>query len=295
MTPLEPIQLSLWGDDPAPAPRSEVPTSAAPTDGRSAAVPLDVAGHHEPSVCTLPCFRHPLADREIRLGKAIIAYEFKRAHRRSIGMVVGPEGLSVRAPRWVSVADVEAALRSKEQWLCKKLLEQRERVQREAQARIEWVDGGLVPFLGQPRRLVLQPDLNGVALSADERNLLVGLVPQATPAQVKDQVHAWLQREARHIFAARVAHFAQRLGVTVTRISLSSARTRWGSASADGSIRLHWSLVHFSQDIVDYVVTHELAHLREMNHSLRFWEVVRSVLPDYDEPRQSLRRLSVPQ
>ena len=105
---------------------------------------------------------------------------------------------------------------------------------REAQARIEWVDGGLVPFLGQPRRLVLQPDLNGVALSADERNLLVGLGPQATPAQVKDQVHAWLQREARHIFAARVAHFAQRLGVTVTRISLSSARTRWGSASADG-------------------------------------------------------------
>lgn len=187
MTPLGPRQLSLWGDDPSPAPGPEGPATTAVADGRLISASLDVAGDHEPSVCTLPCFRHPQADREIRLGKAIIAYEFKRAHRRSIGMVVGPEGLSVRAPRWVSIGDVEAALRSKEQWLCKKLLEQRERVQRDAQARIEWVDGGLVPFLGRPCRLVLQPELNGVALSADERSLLVGLGHHATSAQVKDQ------------------------------------------------------------------------------------------------------------
>ena len=75
----------------------------------------------------------------------------------------------------------------------------------------------------------------------------------------------------------------------MTRLSLSSAATRWGSASADGSIRLNWRLVHFALPMIDYVVAHELAHLREMNHSPRFWDVVRSVLPDYEAARGTLR------
>jgi predicted metal-dependent hydrolase len=78
------------------------------------------------------------------------------------------------------------------------------------------------------------------------------------------------------------------------RLSLSSASTRWGSASADGSVRLNWRLVHFALPVIDYVVTHELAHLREMNHSAAFWDVVRSVLPDYEAARHSLRHELLP-
>ena len=74
----------------------------------------------------------------------------------------------------------------------------------------------------------------------------------------------------------------------VTRLSLSSAQTRWGSASASGAIRLHWRLIHFALPTIDYVVAHELAHLREMNHSPRFWEVVGSVVPDYRAARRQL-------
>ena len=103
-----------------------------------------------------------------------------------------------------------------------------------------------------------------------------------------------LQRQARELFAHRVQHFAGQLGVQVKRIALSSARTRWGSASADGSIRLHWRLMHFSHSVIDYVVAHELAHLREMNHSPRFWEVVRSVMPEFDAARDQLRRVVIP-
>ena len=75
----------------------------------------------------------------------------------------------------------------------------------------------------------------------------------------------------------------------VRRLSVSSAATRWGSASADGSVRLHWRLIHFALPVIDYVTTHELAHLREMNHSPAFWEVVRSVLPDFERHRGALR------
>jgi predicted metal-dependent hydrolase len=83
--------------------------------------------------------------------------------------------------------------------------------------------------------------------------------------------------------------------VRMTRLGLSSASTRWGSASADGSIRLHWRLIHFALPTIDYVVVHELAHLREMNHSAAFWEVVRSVVPDYERVRSSLKVEVLPQ
>ena len=126
------------------------------------------------------------------------------------------------------------------------------------------------------------------------RRLLIGLAVDATPQQIRDGVQSWLQRQARRVFAERCDHFASRLGVRYRRLALSSAQTRWGSASADGSIRLSWRLIHFGLPTIDYVVAHELAHLREMNHGPRFWDVVRSVLPDYEHSRQALKTDALP-
>jgi hypothetical protein len=258
-------------------------------------------------VSGLPWFRHPQAEREIRLGKAVVSYEIKRARRSSIGMIVGVEGLSVRAPRWVSSNDIETALRAKESWICNKLVEQRERAHKQLSARIDWREGATVPFMGESVVLVLDPRVSGAVLQrvdqvpADpalpgvaQRTLHLGLPQSASAEQIRDAVQAWLQREALDIFMARVPIYAEQLDVNVTKVRLSSAKTRWGSASADGSIRLHWRLVHFSLNIIDYVVAHELAHLREMNHSPRFWDVVRSVMPEFDGPRDQLRHVVIP-
>ena len=236
--------------------------------------------------------RHPLAQREIVLGEHRVAYELKRARRRSIGFVVGNEGLSVSAPRWVGVGDIEAALREKSGWILRKLHEQRDRARRLAQKRVEWRHGAELPFLGGSLTLALDPCTVGAVLDvsvASAPRLHLGLPQAAAPAQIRDTVQSWLQRQARRVFEERIAVFAPRLGVRVTRLSLSSAATRWGSASANGSIRLHWRLVHFALPVIDYVVTHELAHLREMNHSPAFWDVVASVLPDYEAARSHLR------
>jgi hypothetical protein len=122
----------------------------------------------------------------------------------------------------------------------------------------------------------------------------VGLPQHADAAQIRDVVQSWLQRQAKRIFEERCRLFADRLGVRMTRLTLSAAQTRWGSASADGSVRLNWRLVHFGLSVIDYVVAHELAHLREMNHSPAFWDVVRSVVPDYEHLRGSLRTEVLP-
>jgi len=252
-----------------------------------------------PALATPPAaiFRHPQADREIRLREHLVAYALRRVRRRSIGFIVGAEGLSVNAPRWVGIGDIEAALREKAEWILRKLREQQERAQRQLQARVEWRDGAAVPFLGETVIVVLDPRATGAVLNADAEalpgvprlTLHVGLPHTALPEQIRDAVQSWLQRQARRVFEERVRHFAEALGVRCTRLSLSSAQTRWGSASADGSIRLNWRLVHFAMPTIDYVVTHELAHLREMNHSERFWDVVRSVMPDYERERGKLK------
>ena len=251
-------------------------------------------------------FRHPRGEREIRLGEQRIDDALRRARRRSIGFVVGPEGLGVSAPRWVGVREIETALQEKGSWILRKLAEQDERARRRLAARVEWRDGTTVPFLGEPIVVVLDaraaPHAGGALLNGEAQalpgvprlTLHVALAHDATPAQIGEAVRAWLQRQARRVFEERCRLFAARLGVRWTRLALSAARTRWGSAHASGAIRLHWRLIHFAMPTIDDVVAHELAHLREMNPGPRFWEVVRSVLPGYESARGALREDSLP-
>jgi predicted metal-dependent hydrolase len=291
----DPAQLSLFGGA-AGQEASGAPVTAAPFPvGRPAPSQGAVAAQ-------VPGVRHPQASREIRLGEHLVAYELKRTRRRSIGFVVSMEGVSVSAPRWVNLADIESALRDKSQWILRKLGEQQERQRRLHAARVDWRDGTRIPFLGEPVIVVLDPRATGAVLHADAQSLPgvsrltlhVGLPHTAQPVQIRDAVQSWLQRQARRVFEERCRHFAAQLGVRMTRLSLSSATTRWGSASADGSVRLNWRLVHFAMPTIDYVVAHELAHLQHMDHSPRFWDVVRSVVPDYEQHRSTLKDDVVP-
>ena len=260
-------------------------------------------------------FRHPLATREIVLGGVHVAYELKRGKRRTIGFTVGHEGLAVSAPKWVTLVDVDKAVREKAGWIVKKLEETQQRHQHLESARIDWQDGALVRFLGRDVRVVLDPSHTfsgpGAALASNVaaaeaqihavtpigseiRALYVGLPHTASAAQIRDVVQAWLMRQARERFIERLNHFQPALGVQWRKLGLSSAGTRWGSASADGSIRLNWRLIHFQPSVIDYVVVHELSHLRVMDHSPRFWDTVRTVVPDYAELRKQLKAEPLP-
>jgi predicted metal-dependent hydrolase len=307
-------QLSLF--DEAPAPEQAAPAAAAapsaaapPPQAPHAAAPSPalqnqkLAPNLAPNLAAAtPEFLHPRSQRELLLSGHRVAYELRRSRRRSIGFVVGAEGLSVSAPRWVGVGEIESALREKGSWILRKLQEQRERASRLDAARVDWREGASVPFLGEPVILVLDARATGAVLHTDAESLPgvprltlhLGLPQTAEPDQIRDLVQSWLQRQAKRVFEERCQLFAQRLGVRMARLSLSSAATRWGSASADGSIRLNWRLVHFGLPVIDYVVTHELAHLREMNHSPAFWDVVRSALPGFEAARVVLRREVLP-
>ena len=114
-------------------------------------------------------------------------------------------------------------------------------------------------------------------------------LPSSLAGQGRECFEAWYRTRAADVLVARVAHFAPLFGVGPPVVRIKDMRSRWGSCSSRGRISLHWGLVLLSRDVLDYVVVHELAHLREMNHSARFWRGVEEILPDYRERRARLK------
>jgi predicted metal-dependent hydrolase len=318
------LQFTLDLFDPAPAPLPKKPPKSTEKTGfgvsnqppgqqiYARAAPENIADNDALPAQTLQqalapaTFAHPRASRETLLDGIAVAYEFRRGKRRTIGFSVGPDGLTVSAPKWVPLYEIDKAVLEKSAWIIKKLQETRARHDRLESARIEWKDGTALPFLGEQVIVVLDPRHAFGGVGAELKSstdtlpgvthltLHVGLPHTATPDQIKDAVQAWLMRQAKRLFTERLNHFAPTLNVQWKRLSLSSAGTRWGSASADGSIRLNWRLIHFKQSVIDYVVVHELSHLRVMDHSPRFWDTVRAVVPDYAQLRSQLKDEGAP-
>lgn len=253
--------------------------------------------------------------REVQTPQQTIGFVLQRSRRRSIGFVIADDGLRITAPNWVTLGQIDEAVQEKAKWILAKLREWQERKEKLALTGTRWIDGGELPYLG--RRIVLglaadrrqaffaagtsqgksAPLGSAEALSPgnaqdpqDGDTLWLPLPPGADQARVRDAAQAWLQQRAGDRFGARLAYFLQRTGLAIRRWRLSSAATRWGSCTSDGTIMLNWRLIHFAPDIIDYVIAHELAHLREMNHSQDFWAEVGHILPDFEQAKQALRR-----
>lgn len=239
---------------------------------------------------------HPQATHTVPLEAARVAYLLVRSSRRSIGLEVGNQGLTVRAPLRASMADIETVLRDKAHWVIAKLNQRASQVAHTH--RIQWLHGSSLPYLGGQLQLHLDPAAarSGTlgALDSARWVLHLPLAPEASPCSVRAAVAAWWLRHARDLFVQRLQHFAPTLAVQWRSLRMSNAQTRWGSAKVDGSIMLNWRLLHYRLPVLDYVVIHELSHLRVMDHSPRFWDVVQSVCPDYATLRAELRRQPAP-
>jgi predicted metal-dependent hydrolase len=220
----------------------------------------------------------------------------RRSRRKSIGLVVNDDGLQVTAPGWATLDQIDAVVAEKASWILSKLRVRQLRQQQLETASTQWQDGGTVPYLGVRITLALdssrkKPTFTGVRHAPRDGDMLYLPLPaDAERERIRDSVHGWLQQQAREHFDQRLHFFLARSGLAMRRWRLSSAATRWGSCSSEGNIMLNWRLIHFGQDVVDYVVAHEIAHLREMNHSKDFWREVDRILPGFERARETLRR-----
>ncbi len=225
----------------------------------------------------------PRESRSLVLTGTAVDYTLvRRRGRRGIGLKVDASGLTVSAPLSIPLARVEKTVLESESWVLGKLAVWRER-QVPAQG---WGDGATLPYLGEPLALRVVPGGRSMAQLADGA-LRVSVASPGEDA-VRRAVVAWYRRTALAHLAHRAFVFSRLAGLVAPRVMLSSANSRWGSCNSRREVRLSWRLVKAPPALVDYVVCHELAHLRHMNHSRDFWAEVERLCPDYRRLRDEL-------
>ena len=227
----------------------------------------------------------PEPARNIVIAGQAVAYQLRRSQRRTIGLTIDHRGLRVGAPTRARIGDIEKLIHEHGAWVLDKLANWRQRV---APSRLEIVDGSVIFSLGAPLTVTVTAIGRPRWQFAGDK---LHLWPSAA-VDANQLLEKALREKARAVFSERLAHYAPLLGVALPPLRLSSARTRWGSCSHHGGISLNWRLILMPLRIVDYVVCHELAHLKEMNHSLRFWSVVEQLCPTWRALRLELRQLA---
>jgi predicted metal-dependent hydrolase len=242
--------------------------------------------------------------RTISLAGQLVPYKLKRTRRRSIGLRIDERGLSVNIPLRTSEKWLSSVLQDKAHWVIEKLSKWQTENRAILAKQIPTLrDGQSIPFMGEALtlRLLENSHITSFFDSPVHRyatELFVYVADTATHGltaetssgvQAEERVTEWYKVNAENIFKDQVALYAPLMNVAPRSIKLSSARTQWGSCTAQGALRFNWQLIKMPLLLIDYVVIHELAHLVEMNHSPAFWREVKKVCPDYLQRRKALR------
>ncbi|MES2771987.1 MAG: SprT family zinc-dependent metalloprotease [Pseudomonadota bacterium] len=278
-----------------------------PSCNRAAIGKSNPASKHNEFITSMSQRIEETSTHSIRLGERLISYALRPSRGRSIRLSIDHRGLRVGVPKHAPFRAVEASMLQHREWIIAKLDAWHTQARAEC---LSIVDGVRLPLLGgeltvrlhlptpedsggqRPGQALWQTDevseLGDAPTANNQPSLTLYLATQSDAGRLLEQS---LRARAYAIFATRLKHYAAQFGLsTLPRLSLSSARTRWGSCSLKSGIRLNWRLIHFPYAALDYVVVHELAHLKEMNHSPRFWALVAQHYPAYQAARQLLKQ-----
>ena len=212
-------------------------------------------------------------------------YTLVRSQRKTVALHITKDAtLEVRAPLKTKKADIDRFVASKADWIRTHLEKASARLAERADFTLDY--GSRVTLFGDE-----YPIAAGQGRAVKFDGVCVYVPPGLDAAQIKRAVIRLYRSIARESLSERAGHFAGLMGVVPACIKITGAKTRWGSCSGKNSINFSWRLVMADEDVVDYVVIHELAHVREHNHSPRFWAIVEAILPDYKARKRKLRLL----
>jgi predicted metal-dependent hydrolase len=220
---------------------------------------------------------HESQNPKIRIDKLI------RSKRRTIGIQIKPDStLIVRAPKSSKIEDIERVVIKHKEWIRKAKMRAMLNIERFPPK--QFVGGEVFIYLGQEFKLNII-DNQEIALIAND-GFYLSKKYQSAARQV---LIAWYKYQAKKVISQRVNIYAIKNSLKYSRIGITNASRRWGSCSPKGNLNFSWRLVMAPLEIIDYVVAHELAHLKEKNHSKRFWHRVEEIYPDYLNQRKWLR------
>ena len=233
-------------------------------------------------------------ERSIALDGKRIDYKLvRRRGRRGVGLKVDGTGMTVAASLTTPISAIEDMIGKNGEWVLKKLGEWSHRKITPQR----WQTGATIFYLGEPLTLMIDAGASKVKVEQAELQTQTHLFVQVKaalndPAAIAEQaemaVVAWLKKQALPHLAQRTFFYSKLHNLTPPRVFLSSANNRWGSCNSRREIRFSWRLMKARPALIDYVVCHELAHLRQMNHSAAFWHEVERMCPDYVALKQEL-------
>ena len=216
-----------------------------------------------------------------------ISYLLERRPRRTVGLKITADGLVVHAPKRIFEFQLNQILQQKSNWILNKL-QAREANQVE---KIQWIDGEHLLYLGQDIVLKFVID-NKKKIHFERNELKIHALEANIHAASSRMVLMWYKKTAILDFTRRVEVFAAKLGVATPPVTISNAQSRWGSCNSRGEVRLSWRLLQAPPHIINYVICHELAHLKQMNHSAKFYAVLENLFPNYKTVEKELKLLS---
>ncbi|MDZ4141694.1 MAG: SprT family zinc-dependent metalloprotease [Methylotenera sp.] len=215
-------------------------------------------------------------------------YQLERRQRRTVGLKITATGLVIHAPKRISQSQLEDIIVLKADWIRKKLTA----LTLYKIPVIQWQDSEQLLLLGNTITLAIEHNVRSKAVEHTPGFLQLAMPNHADQSAVSHKVIQWYKKQALADFARRLEIFSSKLGVDFKSLTLSNAKSRWGSCNSRKEIRLNWRLLQAPPHIINYVVCHELAHLKEMNHSAKFWATVASIYPDYKAAEKELKSWS---
>lgn len=235
-----------------------------------------------------------LEQRQVPFGRSVIDYRVERSDRRkTVTISVGPgAGVILKAPVGAPMRRLDDVVKTKGPWILQRLVESREIGTGPTPK--EFLSGESYSYLGRSYRLRIKRANSVGPTAALHGAFLTVSLPRRDPTDaprtlVKRAVVAWYRRQAGRRLVERVAVYAERAGLPMPPVLVREQEKRWGSCSSKGELRFNWRVMMAPISLVDYVVAHEVCHLVVPDHSTRFWKLLGTLLPDFEERRAKLR------
>jgi len=214
-------------------------------------------------------------------------YKLIKTKRKTITLKIKEDGtLEVRAPLNISKEKIDEFVKSKEKWIAKHIGKVEEKYKIKKKFKLNF--GDFVQVRG--KKVAIHPIEGDIGRYDTEKNAF--FIPKiANSHQIKYIIIELYKIIAKQYITNRVVDFAQKMNVNPTAIRITSAKTRWGSCSGKNSVNFSWKLIMADDETIDYVVVHELAHIKQHNHSKKFWNIFESIIPDYKKQKEKLNIL----
>jgi predicted metal-dependent hydrolase len=249
------------------------------------------------------------------VGQKVLQYKVKRSNRKTMAVHITKDALvEVRAPLKLPLSEIERFVRDKEKWITENLTEQSNRIAKKAEFSLNYGDS--LTVMGKTCAITaVQGNRAGYEVGAfyscPAPELSINLrkknhkfidnsgagqlymPPGLNNAQIKDICVKIYKLLAKNELNKRVADYARKMDVAPLSVKINSAVTRWGSCSGRNRLNFSWRLIMADENVIDYVVVHELCHIKQHNHSPKFWAEVENVLPDYKELQFKLKELQL--